>query len=203
MSWDDIGDEESLPVPAVITETNEFPAHWSCISDAQKKFLEAWRLAGFHRAAALRAIDINGSTEFRWRANEHYAFCKMVLEKIGAHEAQSKTHQVVALERLADKLEDGKLVMWQGMPVRDPTDPAGIRLLRESEAGAAAKVRETQLRVGGHLREKDESKVPFNGPALLIQIMAPDGKVQVAQVNNGIEVHPPTPDFLEIGDGDT
>jgi len=162
--WLDIGDDSKLPVTIdhLAEEVGAFPAAWSRLTDAQRKFLEAWRACGFSRPDAIRLLGkaqrSYDSTEYRWRANEDYAFAKKMLQKIGAQDALQKHHQVVALERIAQKLEDPKPILYMGAPTG----------YEEFDGAAAARVRETLLKVGGHLKEETQANT-FLLPQLIVQ----------------------------------
>jgi hypothetical protein len=194
--WLDIGDEAQLPatIDHIVEETSAFPAAWSKLSDAQKRFLEAWRNCGFSNADAFRLLGQNprSSQVTKWLPNEHFVFCRKILKKLGMQDALDKAHQVTALERLANKLETPKPILYQGVPVYHE----GV-ILHEEEAGAAAKVRETLLKVGGHLKE-DVSQGGFTLPALIVQVTNKTGEIEQT-VNVGIA--PPTPALDWVGDG--
>lgn len=161
--WLDIEDDAKLPVTIdhLAEEVGTFPAVWKRLSDSQKKFLEAWRVCGFHLGDACKMIGwarTQKTNEWRWRANEDYAFAKKMIQKIGAQDALQKHHQVVALERIAEKLEEPKPILHQGVPTG----------YEEFEGAAAARVRETLLKVGGHLKEETQANT-FVLPQLIVQ----------------------------------
>lgn len=157
--------DEGLQLPAtidhIVEEAGAFPTAWAQLTSSQKKFLEAWRNCGFSAADALRSLGMNPRSTHvtKWLHSEHFVFCRKMLKKIGMQDALDKAHQVTALERLAEKLEEPKDILYQGVPTGH----------YEHEAGQAAKVRETLLKVGGHLKE-DVSQGGFLLPNLTIQL---------------------------------
>lgn len=97
---------------------------------------------------------------------------------------------IIRHHELVESLMTPKPVLYAGIPVMHNGE-----ILMEIEAGAAAKVNMDLIELGGH-KPKEDQKLNFgHGPALVIQVMAQDGTVQIAQLNNGVEIQQPTPSF--------
>ena len=163
MSWDDIEGEAQIPVAIsqAVDEAGALPVAWSTLTDSQRAFLILWRNNEFCAADAYRAQgrDPRGHTHSTWMRIEEYALCAKLLKKLAMPDALDKAHNVLALERLANKLEAPKDILYQGVPTGH----------FEAEYAAAAKVRETLLRTGGHLKDEQISSYG-QGPQLIVQV---------------------------------
>jgi hypothetical protein len=199
----DIGDEDdaapALPVVAKdapsdpMERVRAFEKAWAELSDPQKKYLAALKDNSFRQGKAIEAIGKTrtyNSTVYRWRSNEHFAFIEKAMKADVVKDILERERLVIRHDNIVEDLLEPKPILYQGAPTG----------FYENQAGQAAKVNETLLRVGGHLKEEDQKNAFAHGPGLVIQVIAQDGTVQIAQVNNGIEIKQPTPSFLEIDD---
>lgn len=199
MSFLDIDDEPAPTVPVAIAQLGEdigaLTIAWGKLTETQKKFLETWRICGFSRPDAFEMLGHDrrsyASVEFRWRANEHYAFCKKMMQKIGLNEAHDKAHQVTSIERLADKAEEGETLFYQGVEVVDRLG----KTVKQANIGAALKARELALKTGGHLKEEDQAS-SFVLPQLIVQVTNRVGGEVEQTITVGVT--PPAPELVPL-----
>lgn len=195
--------DEAPALPAVVQDIADlgerlrsFDAAWAALDARKKKFLETLQACNFNESKTARALGDTTQSYRRWRGNADYALCLDVLRKCATTEILGKEKLIVRHDELVESLMTEKPVLHQGLPVYFEGKP-----LMQIEAGAAAKVNKDLLEIGGHV-QKEEQKQSFIGPPLVIQVITQEGTVQVAQINNGIEIPQPVPAFLEIDDGD-
>jgi hypothetical protein len=199
MSWDNIDDDApALPVAVqqisdFAEQTASFRTSWAALSARQQKFLETMEARHFNERETARTLNDTTQTYRRWHGNAHYALCLDVMRKCASGQILKKEPLILRHNELVESLMTPKPVLHAGIPVYHNGE-----VLMEIEAGAAAKVNMDLIELGGH-KPKEEQKTNFgNGPNLIVQVVAQNGTVQIAQVNNGIEMQTPVPDFLDI-----
>ncbi len=201
MSFLDI-DDDVPALPAVVQQITDFSeqtayfrSSWSALSARQQNFLQKMEECNFNESKTSRALNDKTQTYRRWHGDANYALCLDVMRKCASGQILKKEPLILRHNELVESLMTPKPVLHQGIPVMHDG-----KILMEIEAGAAAKVNMDLIELGGH-KPKEDQKVNYgNGPALVIQVLASDGTVQIAQVNNGVEMKPPVPSFLEIDD---
>jgi hypothetical protein len=198
----DIDDAPALPVAVqeitnLVEQTKSFEASWRALSDRQRKFLQTMEDNHFNERRSAKALSDRTQTYRRWHGNTDYALCLDILRRAASGQLLKKEPLILRHNELVESLMTEKPVLYMGSPV------IGLdgQPMMEIEAGAAAKVNMDLIELGGHKPKEAEKTNYGHGPALVIQVVnAKDGTVQIAQVNNGIEIHQPTPAFLEIDD---
>jgi hypothetical protein len=190
MSFLDIDDEPApaLPVVATSDSVREYDAAYSRLSDSQKKFLLIWPSFHYNTQRTCRTIGINQSTVSRWRTNEDYALVVGTMRAEVAKEILDKNRLVLVQEECVQSLLTDKPVLHQGIPVMHDG-----KILMEVEAAAAAKIVESQLKVGGHLKE-DMQQGGFTLPQLVVQVTNRIGGEVEKEIIVG--VIPPTPELI-------
>lgn len=198
----DIDDDVSPGLPAVVSEiadlgqqAKSFKKSWAALSTRQQQFLTAMESNNFNERKTARALNDGTQSYRRWHTNDDYALCLDILRRCASGQILKKEPLIIRHHELVESLMTPKPVLYAGIPVMHNGE-----ILMEIEAGAAAKVNMDLIELGGH-KPKEDQKLNFgHGPALVIQVMAQDGTVQIAQLNNGVEIQQPTPSFLEIDD---
>ena len=152
----DIDDEApALPVVAVdapsdpMERVRAFEKAWAELSVPQKSYLSALKDNNFRQGKAIEAIGKTrtyNSTVYRWRANEHYAFIEKAMKADLVKDVLERERLVIRHDNIVEDLLEPKPILYQGAPTG----------FYENQAGQAAKVNETLLRVGGHLKEEDQ-----------------------------------------------
>ena len=204
MSFLDIDDEETPALPVVardqpsdpLERLRAFESAWAEISPVQKQYLGALKDCNFRQGKALDAIGrpkTYASTVYRWRTNEHYAFLEKAMKADLVKDILEREKLIIRQDNIVEDLLEAKPILYMG-------GPTGFI---ENQAGQAAKVNETLLRVGGHLKE-DDQVAQRGGPALIIQLTSRVGGEVISEVNVGVlpELPGPTPSWLEL-DGET
>lgn len=185
MSWLDLDAEEpdqqlivaAGPAPVVsgdpIARIREFDAAWAVLTTQKQAFLVQLQKYGFNARRTVRAMGAaapNQTTTSRWVKNDpNYAIVLRIMKQDATGDVLERERLILRQDECVESLLTPKPVLYQGIPVRDMRDPTGNTILEEVEAAAAAKVNETLLRVGGHLRDEQE-KSAFTGPALIVQV---------------------------------
>jgi hypothetical protein len=195
-------DDEAPALPAVVQEiadlasqAKSFKKSWAALSVRQQKFLQTMEDNHFNERRSAKVLSDTTQSYRRWHTNEDYALCLDILRRCASGQILKKEPLILRHNELVESLMTPKPVLHQGIPVLHDGE-----ILMEIQAGAAAKVNMDLLELGGH-KPKEEQKLSFgHGPALVIQVVAQDGTVQIAQINNGIEMKQPVPAFLEIDD---
>ena len=201
MSFLDIGDEDdaapALPVVAKdapsdpMERVRAFEKAWAELSVPQKSFLAALKDCNFRQGKALEAIGKTrtyASTVYRWRANEHYAFVEKAMKADLVKDVLERERLVIRHDNIVEDLLEPKPILYQGAPTG----------FYENQAGQAAKVNETLLRVGGHLKEEDQV-AQRGGPALVIQLTDRVGGEVIREIKVGIVPELPAPSWLDDG----
>ena len=197
MSFLDIDDDEAPVLPAVVVDppsdpmdrVRAFEKAWKKLSLPQKQYLGALKDCNFRQGIALRAIgktQTYQSTVYRWRANEHYAFIEKALKADVVKDILSRERLIIRQDNIVEDLLEPKPILYQGAPTG----------FYENQAGQAAKVNETLLRVGGHLKE-DDQVAQRGGPALIIQLTNRIGGEVVSEVRVGVVPELPAPTWLD------
>ncbi len=199
MSFLDIDDEApALPVVAVdapsdpMERVRAFEKAWAELSAQQKIYLGALKDCNFRQGKAIEAIGKTktyASTVYRWRANEHYAFIEKAMKADLVKDVLERERLVIRHDNIVEDLLEPKPILYQGAPTG----------FYENQAGQAAKVNETLLRVGGHLKEEDQV-AQRGGPALIIQLTDRIGGEVIREVKVGIVPELPAPAWLETDD---
>ena len=196
----DIGDDvPSLPVVVAdapsdpLERLRAFEKAWSQLSDAQKRYLAALKDNNFRIGKAIEAIGKSKSyqsTAYRWRSNEHYAFIEKAMKADLVKDVLERERLIIRQDNIVEDLLEPKPILYQGCPTG----------FYENQPAAAAKVNETLLRVGGHLKEEDQV-AQRGGPALIIQLTNRIGGEVISEVNVGVvpELPGPTPAWLDDG----
>ena len=200
MSFLDIDDEEMLPVstraPTEISERlRDYDKAFERLSINQKKFLTAWPEFNYNQSRTCRHLGMSPSTVYRWGNDEDYALVVSVMRGEIAKEILDKNRLAIVQEECVQSLMTEKPVLHGGIPVLHDG-----KILMEIEAAAAAKVVESQLRLGGHLNENQE-KSGFTLPQLVVQVTnRVGGEVeQTIVVGVAPPVPPLLPDWLDDG----
>ncbi len=196
MSFLDIDDEApALPVVAVdapsdpMERVRAFEKAWAELSAQQKIYLGALKDCNFRQGKAIEAIGKTktyASTVYRWRANEHYAFIEKAMKVDLVKDVLERERLVIRHDNIVEDLLESKPILYQGAPTG----------FYENQAGQAAKVNETLLRVGGHLKEEDQV-AQRGGPALVIQLTDRIGGEVIREVKVGVIPELPGPAWLE------
>lgn len=211
MSWLDIEDDIQLPVVATdkvvipgdtADRAAAFASAWNGLRDNQKEFLRVWQDAGFNKSRAIRQMGIAAppyDTVRSWNKTAGYRLVAAIMkgEAVdGFDGALERERLILRQDECVESLMTPKPILHQGLPVFDPERPGEI--LKEIEAGAAAKVNETMLRLGGHLKDEQE-KAPLSGPALIVQVTSREtGEVvQVTAVGVTPQLPPPSTSWLD------
>ena len=191
----DIDDVPALPVVAVeapsdpMERVRAFEKAWAELSAQQKIYLAALKDCNFRQGKALEAIGKTrtyASTVYRWRANEHYAFVEKAMKADLVKDVLERERLVIRHDNIVEDLLEPKPILYQGAPTG----------FYENQAGQAAKVNETLLRVGGHLKEEDQV-AQRGGPALVIQLTDRVGGEVIREVKVGIVPELPAPSWLD------
>ncbi len=198
MSFLDIDDEApALPVVAVdapsdpMERVRAFEKAWAELSAQQKIYLGALKDCNFRQGKAIEAIGKTktyASTVYRWRANEHYAFIEKAMKADLVKDVLERERLVIRHDNIVEDLLEPKPILYQGAPTG----------FYENQAGQAAKVNETLLRVGGHLKEEDQV-AQRGGPALIIQLTDRIGGEVIREVTVGVVPELPAPSWLDDG----
>ena len=198
MSFLDIDDDvPALPVVAVdapsdpMERVRAFEKAWAELSTQQKVYLGALKDVNFRQGKALEAIGKTktyASTVYRWRANEHYAFIEKAMKADLVKDVLERERLVIRHDNIVEDLLEPKPILYQGAPTG----------FYENQAGQAAKVNETLLRVGGHLKEEDQVAQRL-GPALVIQLTDRVGGEIISEVKVGVIPELPAPSWLDDG----
>ena len=197
MAWDDIDSPVALvKAPVALAEDpiariRAFDSAWEQLSPDQREFLTVWKKARFNKSRALRNMGDNApnmSTEWRWHKNEHYAFVFKVLKIDAVGDILEKERLVLRQDDCAEQLLEPKPILYQGAPTG----------FYETEAAAAAKVNETLLRVGGHLRD-EQASAPTAGPALIVQVTNKIGGEVISRTVVGVVPEQVPPDEAWLG----
>ncbi len=198
MSFLDIDDDTpALPVVAVdapsdpMERVRAFEKAWAELSSQQKVYLGALKDVNFRQGKALEAIGKTktyASTVYRWRANEHYAFIEKAMKADLVKDVLERERLVIRHDNIVEDLLEPKPILYQGAPTG----------FYENQAGQAAKVNETLLRVGGHLKEEDQV-AQRGGPALVIQLTDRIGGEVIREVKVGVVPELPPPSWLDDG----
>ena len=203
MSFLDIEDDDVPALPVVVKDPPSDPLErlrafekaWSELSDAQKKYLAVLKDVNFRQGKALEAIGKTktyASTVYRWRANEHYAFIEKAMKADLVKDILERERLVIRQDNIVEDLLEPKPILYQGAPTG----------FYENQAASAAKVNETLLRVGGHLKEEDQV-AQRGGPALIVQLTNRVGGEVISETVVGVipELPAPTPSWLDDDDG--
>ena len=200
MSVLDIDDDvPALPVVAVeapsdpMERVRAFEKAWAELSDPQKKYLAALKDNSFRQGKAIEAIGKTrtyNSTVYRWRSNEHFAFIEKAMKADVVKDILERERLVIRHDNIVEDLLEPKPILYQGAPTG----------FYENQAGQAAKVNETLLRVGGHLKEEDQV-AQRGGPALVIQLTNRIGGEIISEVKVGVIPELPAPAWLDLDDG--
>ena len=200
MSFLDIDDDTpALPVVAVdapsdpMERVRAFEKAWAELSDPQKKYLAALKDNNFRQGKAIEAIGKTrtyNSTVYRWRSNEHFAFIEKAMKADVVKDILERERLVIRHDNIVEDLLEPKPILYQGVPTG----------FYENQAGQAAKVNETLLRVGGHLKEEDQV-AQRGGPALVIQLTNRIGGEIISEVKVGVIPELPAPAWLDLDDG--
>lgn len=193
----------SAPVPAAVGDPIEriraFDAAWAQLTTQQQMFLAKWKEARFNIRRTLRMMGSsapNQSTPSRWAKDENYRLVTMIMQQDATADVLSRERLILRQDDCVESLLTPKPVLYQGIPVRDTRDPTGNAILEEIDAGAAAKVNETLLRVGGHLRDEQE-KAAVTGPALIVQVTSRETGEVVQVTAVGVTPQLPPPSWLD------
>lgn len=202
MSWLDIDEAEDSPVAIHIATPDApadpverirvFDAAWAKLKVEQKSFLVYWKAARFQKQRAYRAMEAKGiqppddSTEYRWGKNENYAFVKKILKHDAVEDILERERLIMRQDDCAELLLAPKPILYQG-------EHTGFY---ENEPAAAAKVNETLLRVGGHLRD-EQAAAPTSGPALIVQVTNKIGGEVESSVTIGVVPEQAAPVWLD------
>ena len=200
MSFLDIDDEApALPVVAVdapsdpMERVRAFEKAWAELSVPQKSYLSALKDNNFRMSKAVEALGKTRtytSTVYRWRANEHYAFIEKAMKADLVKDVLERERLVIRHDNIVEDLLEPKPILYQGVPTG----------FYENQGGQAAKVNETLLRVGGHLKEEDQV-AQRGGPALVIQLTDRIGGEVIREVKVGVIPELPAPAWLDLDDG--
>lgn len=197
----DIGDEPAPAFPVVARDppsdpmdrVKAFEKAWKKISLDQKKYLGALKDCNFRQGKAIEAIGKTRtyhSTVFRWRANEHYAFLEKAMKADLVKDILERERLVIRQDNIVEDLLEPKPILYQGAPTG----------FYENQPAAAAKVNETLLRVGGHMKE-DDQVAQRGGPALVIQLTDRVGGEVIREVKVGVIPELPAPSWMDVDDG--
>lgn len=200
--WLDIDEPADNPIvlqvatpdapPDPIERIRVFDAAWQKLTSAQQAFLFQWKQSRFSKQRAYRALIARGlkapddSTEWRWGRNESYAFVKKIMKHDAVADVLERERLVLRQDDYAEALMEPKPILYMG-------DPTGFY---ETQPAAAAKVNETLLRIGGHLRD-EQAAAPTAGPALIVQVTNKIGGVIESSVVVGVVPEQPAPDWLD------
>jgi hypothetical protein len=197
VSFLDIDDAPTFPVVAIdppsdpLERLRAFETAWSKLSDPQKKYLAALKDNNFRQGKAIEAIGKTrtyASTVFRWRSNEHYAFLEKAMKADVVKDILERERLIIRQDNIVEDLLEPKPILYQGAPTG----------FYENQPAAAAKVNETLLRVGGHLKEEDQVAQRL-GPALVIQLTDRVGGEVIREVKVGVVPELPAPAWLDDG----
>ena len=189
----------ALPVVAVdapsdpMERVRAFEKAWAELSVPQKSYLSALKDNNFRMSKAVEALGKTrtyNSTVTRWRANEHYAFIEKAMKADVVKDILERERLVIRHDNIVEDLLEPKPILYQGAPTG----------FYENQAGQAAKVNETLLRVGGHLKEEDQV-AQRGGPALVIQLTNRIGGEIISEVKVGVIPELPAPAWLDLDDG--
>lgn len=197
----DIGDDPAPALPVVARDppsdpmerVRAFEKAWAEISPQQKQYLGALKDCNFRQGKAIEAIGKTrtyASTVFRWRANEHYAFLEKAMKADLVKDILERERLVIRQDNIVEDLLEPKPILYQGAPTG----------FYENQPAAAAKVNETLLRVGGHMKE-DDQVAQRGGPALVIQLTDRVGGEIVREVKVGVVPELPAPSWMDVDDG--
>lgn len=197
----DIGDEPAPAFPVVARDppsdpmerVRAFEKAWAEISPQQKQYLGALKDCNFRQGKAIEAIGKTrtyASTVFRWRANEHYAFLEKAMKADLVKDILERERLVIRQDNIVEDLLEPKPILYQGAPTG----------FYENQPAAAAKVNETLLRVGGHMKE-DDQVAQRGGPALVIQLTDRVGGEVIREVKVGVIPELPAPSWMDVDDG--
>ena len=190
-------DKPSFPVVAAappsdpLERLRAFETAWAAISDTQKKYLAALKDNNFRQGKAIEAIGKTrtfNSTVYRWRSNEHFAFLEKAMKADVVKDILERERLIIRQDNIVEDLLEPKPILYMGAPTG----------FFESQPAAAAKVNETLLRVGGHMKE-DEQVAQRGGPALIIQLTNRVGGEIISEVKVGIVPELPAPSWLDDG----
>lgn len=194
----------SQPVPAVsgdpIARIREFDTAWAKLSVKQQAFLVQLQANGFNARRACRAMGDaapNQTTTWKWPKNDpDYAIALRIMKQDATADVLERERLILRQDEMVESLMTPKPILHQGLPVFDPSDPERKAILMEVEAAAAAKVNETLLRVGGHLRDEQE-KAAIVGPALIVQVTSRESGDVVQVTAVGVTPQLPPPSWLD------
>lgn len=198
-NWLDI-DDTATPALAVaaadpsndpIERVRTFDRAYAQLKQEQKTFLTEWKQNRFNARKTIRMMGDrapNATTVWRWGSDEAYAFVAKILKQDIVKEILEKERLVIRQDECVEELLEPKPILYQGAPTG----------FYENQPAAAAKVNETLLRVGGHMKE-DEQVTQRGGPALIIQLTNRIGGEIISEVKVGVvpELPGPTPSWMD------
>jgi hypothetical protein len=192
---------EPAPLPATYVERVALiEACWQRLSVKQRAFLTAWRDCRFNATRAAKQLGLSGTTKpmTAWMREPDFATVVRAWRANAGVDALDKDRLLARQDDIVETLLTPKPVLHQGFPVRDPRDPLGAAILEEVEAGAAAKANETLMKAAGLLKDKElEVNIGMaGGPAMIVQVVRPDGEVIDASPV-GVQVQLPEPESDE------
>lgn len=195
--WLDIDDAPTLSVVPVeapsdpMARVRAFEKAWAEISLPQKQYLNALKDNNFRQGKAIESLGkakTYNSTVFRWRSNEHYAFLEKAMKADVVKDILERERLIIRQDNIVEDLLEPKDILYMGAPTG----------FYENQPAAAAKVNETLLRVGGHMKE-DDQVAQRGGPALVIQLTNRIGGEIISEVKVGIVPELPAPSWLDDG----
>ena len=116
---------------------------------------------------------LSATTLMRWYRDSNFVAAVKAREDLSAQMHGMSKASVIA------NLED----------IRDRNQAKG-----ETGDRLALSALELESKILGMFQNDDKKNEVRIGPALIVQVVHPDGTVKIAAVNNGIEVHPPIPE---------
>jgi hypothetical protein len=123
----DIDDTESFPsLPVAVADLGDpveklrvYENAWANLSVAQKLFLNTYQECRFNISKTWRKLGkgrTSNGTEYRWRANEHYAFCKKVLETEAMNANLDKAKLINRQNDCVEQLLEERPIFYKGEP---------------------------------------------------------------------------------------
>jgi hypothetical protein len=180
----EIADEEkpadtSLPgigALMLVAEAQErkakFISAWSGLTDKQRVWLNTWRECRFNANKAIRVLANTGhavskTLQQNWQEKESYAYVRDLLRQASVEEILNRDHLALRHDDIVETLLTPQPILHQGIATGH----------YEVQAGAAGKANEVLLRLGGHLKEREDINIGMIGPSLVIQVVQPSGNI--------------------------
>lgn len=177
---------------------------WSRLTEAQKRFLTAYRANGLNARKANRMLTGASYTPHQhtgWMHQTDYKTIVRIWRGEVSDEALNRDRLLARHDDIVETALTPRPVLHEGIMVLDsrPGAPPGA-VLEEVDVSAAARANETLMKAAGILKDKElEVNIGMVGPALEIRVMQKDGNV-LDVTPQGVPVALPEPEPEADGD---